>query len=362
MLFQKKIKNSINNDDYFKLRQSRAKREGNIRYVLYNVNKSKNNNQNSYNINKYPNNSNTSILSNDISAQNYIKKYKDRIINREKIVEENYKNFNKYRNHENNKLNLKKLNGYKIPIRNIGLNIFKKDGNRIYKSLSNDNVFQKSFYLSQNMDNNIKINKSINNPNKLFKSQYNNNKYFNKMRTDITDNSIIEINNNKEGFVDYKNKILEIQNENRKISEEKKNLKENNLYNSLLEEQNKINRENIYFNNLITQDLIGKRNFKIKYRQLLDEQVRNNLNDKLMNESLTYNDLIKNQTNMSPEKFKTEKKNFNKNSLIEINPYKHRNYYLGDSQLRHNIITNPVSLFKINKYFFQKNDVDELNY
>ena len=81
-----------------------------------------------------------------------------------------------------------------------------------------------------------------------------------------------------------------------------------------------------------------------------------------MNESLTYNDLIKNQTNMSPEKFKTEKKNFNKNSLIEINPYKHRNYYLGDSQLRHNIITNPVSLFKINKYFFQKNDVDELNY
>ena len=362
MIFQKKIKNSINNDDYFKLRQSRVKREGNIRYVLYNVNKSKNNNQNSYNINRYPNNSNTSILSNDISAQNYIKKYKDRIINREKIVEENYKNFNKYLNHENNKLNLKKLNGYKIPIRNVGLNIFKKEGNRIYKSLSNDNVFQKSFYLSQNMDNNIKVNKSINNPNKLFKSQYNNNKYFNKMRTDITDNSIIEINNNKEGFVDYKNKILEIQNENRKISEEKKNLKENNLYNSLLEEQNKINRENIYFNNLITQDLIGKRNFKIKYRQLLDEQVRNNLNDKLMNESLTYNDLIKNQTNMSPEKFKTEKKNFNKNSLIEINPYKHRNYYLGDSQLRHNIITNPVSLFKINKYFFQKNDVDELNY
>ena len=69
------------------------------------------------NINKY-------IIFNDIIKWYIL--YKDRIINGDKIVEENYKNFNKYRNKENNKLNLKKLNGHKIQIRNIGLNIFKK--------------------------------------------------------------------------------------------------------------------------------------------------------------------------------------------------------------------------------------------
>ena len=91
----------------------------------------------------------------------------------------------------------------------------KKEGNRLYKSESNDNVIRNYFYLSQKIDN-----KEI--PN--YQAHYtNNNRYFDKKRTDITDNSILEKYNNKQGFVDYQNKIIEFQNENRKISEDKKN-------------------------------------------------------------------------------------------------------------------------------------------
>ena len=98
--------------------------------------------------------------------------------------------------------------------------------------------------------------------------------------------------------MDYYNKIVEVQNENIKTSQEKKNLKEKDLFKSHLKEINNIKFENNYFNNLATQDLIGKKNSKIRYKLLLDEQVKNNLNHKLMKESLSFRDLAGNKTNI----------------------------------------------------------------
>ena len=355
MLFQKILKNAINNKDYFKIRKSQAKNNINIRHIQYNQNNLNNHYLRKNNISN--NSLNSSIFSNNISAQNNIRKYKEKIIDRQNIVEQNYKNFNKYKHNYYNKLHLK--NNNKILMRKVPKIHLIEEGNHLHKSESMGNIFKNYFYLSEQLDNN-KSNINI----KTRQSKYNNyySRFFDKRRTDITDNTIIQIKNNKQGFKDYHNKIVEVQNENIKISEEKKNLKEKNLFKSRLKEMKNIKIENNYFNNLATQDLIEKQNSKLKYKSLLDEQVKNYLNDKLMNESLTFRDLVQNKINI-PQKNKVNNRQFlNLNKFVEINPYKHRNYYLGKSFLTKDTINNPQSLFKINKYFFPKNEIGEINY
>lgn len=359
MIFQKIIKNSINNNDYFRIRKTHNNLNRNDNYSPGNLNHLKKNNQNLY----YRNNDNFDkwLLSNNISAQNNIAKYKQNIINREKIVEQNYRYFNKYKNNYYNHLkNIKKNNVNHNPSTDDSKFIYKKDGNRLYKSNSSNNIFKNYFYLSDQLKNNINNNYNNIKPIKYYIN--NPAKYFNKRRTDITDNSIIEINNNKQGFVDYYNKIVEVQNENIKTSEEKKNMKEKNLFKSRLKESNNIEMENKYFNKLATLDLLWKNNSKLNYKSLLDEQVKNNLNDKLMNESLTYHDLVQYKKNIPKKDMLNDRDFLNVNNFVEINPYKQRNYYLGNSFLKKDVINNPQSLFKINKYFFPRNDIDEINY
>ena len=356
MLFQKKLKNSINNNDFFRMRKIQDNSNTNNRYILNNSNNLKNYNFSSY----YGNNnySNDLILSNNISAQNNIAKYKQNIIKRQNIVEHNYKNFNNYKDNFYNKINMR--NDNKIPLPNEPKTIYKREGNRLYKSESTGNIFRNYFYLSEQLDKNNTNNNKIEND-KAHNMNYSK-RFFDKRRTDVTDNSIIEINNNKNGFVDYYNKIVEVQNENIKRSEEKKNIKEKNLFKSRLKEIKKLKLENNYFNDLSAQDLIEKKNFKIKYKSLLDEQVKNNLNDKLMKENLSLSDILKNNNYLPKKNYLNDREFLNINKFVEVNPYKQRNYYLGNSFLKKDVINNPQSLFKINKYFFPKNDIGEINY
>ena len=147
------------------------------------------------------------------------------------------------------------------------------------------------------------------------------------------------LSNNKQSYVDYKNKILEYRDINREISEQNKNFHEKRIFNNRLKEQDDINRVNNYYNSMAAQNLIDEKNKKFQYRFSLDEQIKNNLDNKLRNENISYNDVFQSK-NYLPK--------INRPKLIEINPYKHRNYFLGNSQLRHNIITNPLSMYKIN--------------
>ena len=373
MLFQKILKKAINNNDYFKLKKIHPDRNANNKY-LPDISNTRTHRHLSQDNIKNNNIFNIPALSNNISAQNNIAKYKEKIINRQNIVERNYKNFNIYKSNLYNKINLrnnqnffKNNNNNNTSLNNEPKNEIKREGNRIYKSESAGNIFKNYFYLSEQLDNNNNniINNNNYNTNK-FRNKKNINdyykRYFDKRRTDITDNSLLEIKNDKQGFIDYYNKIVEIQNENIKVSEAKKNLKEKNIFKSRLNDLNNIFLENNYFNNLATQDYIGKQNSILKYKSLLDEQVKNNLNDKLMNENISYNDLIKNKKNI-PQKDKINDRAFlNLNKFVEINPYKQRNYHLGNSFLKRDVINNPQSLFKLNKYFFPKNDLNEINY
>ena len=343
MLLYKILKNTINNGDYFKIRNDKLKKSETFRKIVPFSNNGKILNNRFY-VKK--NNIEKNFEPNNNSTHNCFGKYKDRIMNKFHLFQPNTQTLNKV-------LNIQSSSS-KYPIRNNLKNSFKTVGNRIYKINSEDNIFRNKFYLSEkakfdedeNEDKNNQ-NQSSNNNNLIF------NRYFDKRKTDITDNSIIEISNNKQSYIDYINKRLEYHNINRQISEQNKNYQEETFFNNRLKEQDDINRFNNYFNSMAVQNLIDEKNKKFHYKFSLDEQIKNNMNDKLKNENISYNDVFQSK-NYLPK--------INRSKLIEINPYKHRNYFLGNSQLKHNIITNPLSMFKINKYFFPRNDVDELNY
>ena len=88
MILQKILKKVINNNDYFKLKKINTDRNASNKYLpnltnnLTHRNLSQDNIKN--NIFEIP------ALSNNISAYNNIAKYKEKIINRQKVVDQNY--------------------------------------------------------------------------------------------------------------------------------------------------------------------------------------------------------------------------------------------------------------------------------
>jgi len=389
------VKNVINNNDFFKLRKS----EGNDNKRIYDLEtfyQKKYNNKNDYkniisnnnynnlksninglqnynynnnleNRNYFQDNQNQnldSIFANDIEAENNIGKYKKKIINRSNIVEQNYKQFNEYQNNRYKKLNLRytqekyddnpiddnnRKNNYNLNynnsnmdnnyLNNDNINYDKKE-NRIYKSHSLGNIFQNNFYLSD-----FKNQQNLNN--------IKNNEYMGKRRTDITDDELIYMRDyNENGFYDYCNKKVEISLDNKKMVKDKLEQEKMKKDKSRLQEQNEIIIKNKYFNNLNIQNLLDSKESKMKYKNLLDEQVKNNINNKLLNENLTFKDVVQNQYYLLKKNNIYDRNFLNKNRFVEINPYNHRNYYLGNSSLKNNTITNPKVQYKYNRYIF----------
>ena len=328
MSFYRHLKNVINNRDYFYNKRKEINE--------YELSQLEDNNIND----------NKKYLYNNIIAENNIRKYKENINNRENIIERNYKNLNIYQNnrYNHNIYDLKKNNKI-IPLRNNQDNIYNYSDNRMYKSESTKDVLKNNFYLSQLNNKKDKLNNS---------NYYINytNRTLGKKKTDITDNNLIQIYSNKQNFVDYYNKNVEIQNENKKMTEEKNNNKKNKKYESRIKEQKEIKMENNYYNSIATQNLLGEKKSKMIYKKLLDEQIKNNINDKLMNENLSYEDIILNKNYLLKNNNMTDRKFLNKNRYVEVNPYNQRNYDLGNSSLENDVIVNPQIIFKQNKYIF----------
>jgi len=339
MSLYRQIKNVINNNDYFRNKRNESDDTYDLQKEELNINNIDNNDIDINNENFIPNN---------IIAENNIGKFREKINNREQIIEQNYKNLNNYQNNNRYSDNIYEIKKpyKKIPSIKYQENNYKTSGKRMYKSESSDNALRNNYYLSQ-----IDINKNNNNNITNYYIDYTT-KTLGKKRTDITDNNFIQIYTNKRNFVDYYNKNVEIQNENKKITEEKNNKKKNNINSLRLKEQKKIKMENNYYNSLATQNLIGEQKSKLTYKHFLDEQVKNNINDKLMNENLTYDDLIQNKNYSFKRDYMSERNFLNKNNFVEVNPYNRRKYSLGNSFLTNDVITNPQIEFKHNKYIF----------
>ena len=128
----------------------------------------------------------------------------------------------------------------------------------------------------------------------------------------------------------------------------------------ILNEKKKMGEERLKENERIRQLELEERLYedekKRVYKNLLDNQVKVKIPSKIG--GLYYSNDFKD----SAVKFKnpslyltTPQNNFiNRNKLVEINPYSMKKMELGDSDLNHNTILNPVFNYKYNKYLFPK--------
>ena len=128
----------------------------------------------------------------------------------------------------------------------------------------------------------------------------------------------------------------------------------------ILGEKKKMGEERLKENERIRQLELEERLYedekKRVYKNLLDNQVKVKIPSKIG--GLYYsNDFKDNAIKFkNPSLYLTTPQNnfINRNKLVEINPYSMKKMELGDSDLNHNTILNPVFNYKYNKYLFPK--------
>ena len=128
----------------------------------------------------------------------------------------------------------------------------------------------------------------------------------------------------------------------------------------ILNEKKKMGEERLKENERIRQLELEERMYedekKRVYKNLLDNQVKVKIPSKIG--GLYYsNDFKDNAIKFkNPSLYLTTPQNnfINRNKLVEINPYSMKKMELGDSDLNHNTILNPVFNYKYNKYLFPK--------
>ena len=160
---------------------------------------------------------------------------------------------------------------------------------------------------------------------------------------------------NNETYDEYRAKQQEILNYN--ISKANDNIRYKDY---ILTEKKKMGEERLKENERIKALEMEERMYedekKKVYKNLLDNQVKVKIPSKIG--SLYYS----HDFTDTAVKFKepnlyltTPQNNFmNRNKLVEINPYSMKKMELGNSNLPHNTILNPVFNYKYNKYLFPK--------
>ena len=193
-------------------------------------------------------------------------------------------------------------------------------------------------------------------PRKNFLKFYENGYGISRGSSDITNlDKYDKINN--ETYDEYRAKQQEILNYN--ISKANDNIRYKDY---ILTEKKKMGEERLKENERIKALEMEERLYedekKKVYKNLLDNQVKVKIPSKIG--SLYYS----HDFTDSAVKFKepalyltTPQNNFmNRNKLVEINPYSMKKMELGNSELPHNTILNPVFNYKYNKYLFPKQD------
>ena len=189
-------------------------------------------------------------------------------------------------------------------------------------------------------------------PRKNFLKFYENGYGISRGGTDITNlEKYNKINN--ETYDEYRAKQQEILNYN--ISKANDNIRYKDY---ILTEKKKMGEERLKENERIKALEMEERMYedekKKVYKNLLDNQVKVKIPSKIG--SLYYS----HDFTDTAVKFKepnlyltTPQNNFmNRNKLVEINPYSMKKMELGNSNLPHNTILNPVFNYKYNKYLF----------
>ena len=191
-------------------------------------------------------------------------------------------------------------------------------------------------------------------PRKNFLKFYDNGYGISRGGSDITNlEKYNKINNDT--YDEYRAKQQEILNYN--ISRANDNIRYKDY---ILTEKKKMGEERIKENERIKALEMEERLYedekKKVYKNLLDNQVKVKIPSKIG--SLYYShDFTDNAVKFKePALYLTTPQNnfMNRNKLVEINPYSMKKMELGNSNLPHNTILNPVFNYKYNKYLFPK--------
>ena len=226
------------------------------------------------------------------------------------------------------------------------------DGNNLQKMKRKSQSYKKNLKLEN--ENEYELYTLDGFPRKNFLKFYENGYGISRGGTDITNlEKYNKINN--ETYDEYRAKQQEILNYN--ISRANDNIRYKDY---ILTEKKKMGEERIKENERIKALEMEERLYedekKKVYKNLLDNQVKVKIPSKIG--SLYYS----HDFTDTAVKFKepalyltTPQNNFmNRNKLVEINPYSMKNMELGNSNLPHNTILNPVFNYEYNKYLFPR--------
>ena len=229
---------------------------------------------------------------------------------------------------------------------------YSTDGNNLQNLKNKSKSFKKDLKLEN--ENEYELYTIDGFPRKNFLKFYENGYGISRGGTDITNlEKYNKINNDT--YDEYRAKQQEILNYN--ISKANDNIRYKDY---ILTEKKKMGEERIKENERIKALEMEERLYedekKKVYKNLLDNQVKVKIPSKIG--SLYYS----HDFTDTAVKFKepalyltTPQNNFmNRNKLVEINPYSMKKMELGNSNLPHNTILNPVFNYKYNKYLFPK--------
>ena len=192
-----------------------------------------------------------------------------------------------------------------------------------------------------------------------------------KEPTDITDDTIFDKHNYN--YHQYKALNREYSDYNKYLMDSVNSERKTNRLNRILQEGNKnLQRRNL-FNKMEMEAKLHASAKKKEYRNMLDEQRRvlvvNKLNSENFDiESVNINpqyykevelssDCTNTNDNSNSNRMKSPDKSFiNRNKFVEVNPFSKKDYYLGDTNMDYNTILHPRIDYKYNKYMFNSNN------
>ena len=154
----------------------------------------------------------------------------------------------------------------------------------------------------------------------------------------------------------YKNLYKEYDDYNRSLIA--KNLRKKEILNkqrALLEE--KRIKENERLSQLKQEEKYIENEKKKLYKNFLDMQVNEQIPIKLSKENYDLNNSSTSFHNSNLYDTIPQYSTFNKNRLVEVNPYCVKNYDLGKSNLENNPILNPMFNYRYNKYLFNQGGI-----
>ena len=196
-----------------------------------------------------------------------------------------------------------------------------------------------------------------------------------KEPTDITDDTIFDRYNNR-NYKEYLDLHKEYCDYNKVVMDQVNNERKKIQLNRILQEEDRNVKKRNYYDKMEFQAKMHQTERKKVYRDMLDEQRRSFVTNKLYNEnfdiesaninpqyykevelsngiqSMRFDNMNNGNGSLSSRMRSPDKSFLSRNRFVEVNPYHKKDHYLGETSMGYNTILHPRIDYKYNKYMF----------